>query len=213
MWLFASGLARQSDGSFTGALYRATGPAFNAQPWGSYTPTQDGTMTLRFSSTSAGTLQYTYNGAAVSKTITPFVFVNPAPTCSATTAAAQATASNYQDLWWNPAEPGWGLNLAHQGSIIFATLYTYDANGRAYWLYADDAVRQSDGSFTGTFYQATGPAFNASPWGSYAPVAVGTFTLRFSAGDAGTLTYSVGTTTVTKSISRYVFTSTPTACH
>ena len=25
-----------------------------------------------------------------------------------------------QDLWWNPAESGWGINLAHQDDTVFA---------------------------------------------------------------------------------------------
>ena len=42
--------------------------------------------------------------------------------------------SNYEGLWWNPAESGWGINFAHQGDQIFATWYTYDTAGRAWWL-------------------------------------------------------------------------------
>src|SRR5262249_40359129 len=37
-------------------------------------------------------------------------------------------AANYQGLWWSsPAnsESGWGVNLAHQGDIIFASWFTY----------------------------------------------------------------------------------------
>ncbi|HET7260338.1 MAG TPA: S8 family peptidase, partial [Casimicrobiaceae bacterium] len=45
--------------------------------------------------------------------------------------------ANYQGLWWaSPAgsESGWGLNVAHQGNVIFATWFTYDASGKALWL-------------------------------------------------------------------------------
>jgi hypothetical protein len=80
------------------------------------------------------------------------------------------------------------------------------------WLYASDAVRQADGSFAGSLYRATGPAFNAAPWGAYAPVAVGTFSLRFASGDTGALTYTVGSRTVVKSITRFPVAATATVC-
>ena len=51
---------------------------------------------------------------------------------------ALAAAANYQGLWWNPpAESGWGINFAHQGDIIFATWFTYDAAGKPWWLIAE----------------------------------------------------------------------------
>ena len=37
---------------------------------------------------------------------------------------------NFQGLWWNPDQSGWGINFAHQGDIIFATWFTYDAAGK-----------------------------------------------------------------------------------
>ena len=44
---------------------------------------------------------------------------------------------NYQGLWWNPDESGWGINFAHQGDIIFATWFTYDVAGKPWWLIAE----------------------------------------------------------------------------
>ena len=44
---------------------------------------------------------------------------------------------NYQGLWWAaPAgrESGWGIDLAHQGDVIFASWFTYDASGKGLWL-------------------------------------------------------------------------------
>ncbi|MGE5089613.1 MAG: hypothetical protein ACM3QY_10845, partial [Candidatus Levyibacteriota bacterium] len=48
-----------------------------------------------------------------------------------------SAAANYEGLWWAaPAgsESGWGINFAHQGDVIFATWFTYDATGKAWWL-------------------------------------------------------------------------------
>ena len=44
--------------------------------------------------------------------------------------------ANYQGLWWVPngAENGWGLNFAHHADQVYATWYTYDTSGKAWWL-------------------------------------------------------------------------------
>ena len=210
LWLVASNLARQANGSFGGSLFRTAGPAFNASPWSAVTVTPVGTMTLAFTSGDRGTLQYTFNGTAVSKPIEKQVF-GPIPTCSAV-AGSRAAQTNYQDLWWNPAEPGWGLNVTHQGNTLFATLFTYAPDGRDLWLVASAMTRQSDGRFAGELYRTQGPAFNASPWTAVTVAPVGTMTLGFADGERGTLTYTFSGATVTKPIERQVFAATAPAC-
>lgn len=210
MWLVASGLRRQADNRFTGPLYRTTGPVFDASPWGAIGATTVGTMTLAFESTGRGSVTYTVNGVNVTKAIELQTF-GTRPTCSATS-ASRATATNYQDLWWNPAESGWGLNLTHQGSTIFATLFTYASDNRDMWLVASDVRRQGNGSFSGALYRTTGPAFNASAWALPAATTVGTLSLAFSSGTQGTVTYTVNAVTVTKAIERQVFDARPTMC-
>ena len=52
-------------------------------------------------------------------------------------AARAGAPPNYTGLFWNsPAgsESGWGINFAHQGDVIFATWFTYDLTGKAWWL-------------------------------------------------------------------------------
>jgi hypothetical protein len=123
LWIVGSELVRQGDGAFSGEIHRVTGPAFNASPWTAINATSVGTMTLRFSAPDRGTLSYTFNGTPVSKTIERYVF-GPPPACTSV-AGSRAAQTNYQDMWWNPAESGWGVNLTHQGDILFATLFTY----------------------------------------------------------------------------------------
>ena len=51
--------------------------------------------------------------------------------------AAAGVSTNYTGLFWqSPAgiAPGWGINFAHAGDQIFATWYTYDGSGKAWWL-------------------------------------------------------------------------------
>ncbi len=210
MWLVMSNGAKQPDGSYYGPLYRTTGPAFNASPWGSTATTLAGTMRLAFSSPTSGTLTYIANGVTVTKSISRQVFSTP-PTCTFTTSDRSA-ATNYQDLWWNPAESGWGVNIAHQGDVLFATLFTYDASGKGMWLVMSNGNRIGTGTYSGTLYLTAGPAFNTSPWPGATSTPVGTMTFAFSSGNAGTLTYSVNGVTVTKSIQRQVFSSPTTQC-
>ena len=212
MWLVASRLDLQPDGSFTGPLYRIRGPAFNANPWGAVVPTEVGTMRVTFTDTGHGSVTYTVNGTAVTKQIERQPIAGAPPTCTFTV-ASRNTATNYQDLWWNPAETGWGINIAQQGTIVFATLFTYDATGRDLWLVGSRLERQPNGSFSGPLYRTTGPVFNASPWTGAVPVEVGTMTIAFSNGNTGTLTYNVNGVQVVKTITRQLFGAVPSVCN
>ena len=211
MWLVMPNGAMQSNGTtFTGDLFRTTGPAFNANPFtpiGSANITAVGTMSVTFAGTNSATLTYTFNGAPVTKVIQRQVFGSRAANC-VPGSGSRAAATNYQDLWWIPAESGWGINVTHQDNILFATLFTYDLNGTGMWLVLPDGRLQSDGSYLGDLYRTTGPAFNANPFtpiGASNITLVGTMRLRFNDGENGTLTYTVNTAPVTKQIVRQVF--------
>jgi hypothetical protein len=211
LWLVAT-MNKQTDGTYTGDLYQTTGPVFNASTWTAITPTKVGTMSTSFSGRSQGTLAYSVNGTGVTKAITRQVF-DTEPTCTFTSGSRLA-ATNYQDLWWNPNESGWGINFTQQGSIIFATLFTYGSSGKGMWLVAS-MPKQADGSFSGDLLRTTGPMFNTVPW---SPTAVsstkaGTMRVAFTNGTAGTLTYSVDNANVSKSIQRQVFGTTQSVCN
>ncbi|HEY4998766.1 MAG TPA: hypothetical protein VII36_06470, partial [Usitatibacter sp.] len=210
MWLVMDRGDLQADGSFSGTLRRTTGPAFNASPWTSVAATTVGTMRLAFLNATTGTLTYTVNGVTVTKTITRQPF-STQPVCTFTT-GDRSVATNYQDLWWNPSEPGWGLNVTHHGDIVFATLFTYDASGQGTWFVLSNAIKNSAGTYSGSLYATTGPAFNASPWTATTATSVGTMTLAFTSGNAATLTYSVNGVQVTKSIQREAFASPMSQC-
>ncbi len=219
MWLVMSDGALQSNGvSFTGNLYRTTGPPFNANPFTPITAanlTQVGTMGVSFQDANSGTLQYTVNGTTITKGIQRQVFGSRAAACFPTT-ASRTSSTNYQDLWFNPNESGWGINITHQDDTLFATLFTYDAAGNGLWLVMSAGTKQPDGSYSGTLYRTTGPSFDANPFtpiGAANVAAVGTMRLAFSDGNTGTLTYTYNGATVTKSITRQVFSSPVSACN
>ena len=204
VWLVMSDGRLQGDGSFQGTLYRTTGPAFNTVPWpaAGAQSTAVGTMRVVFDVVTTR-LTYTFEGATVAKNIVPQRFGGALPTCE-WSAFDRAFNENYQDLWWNPAENGWGVNIAHQGDLLFATLFTYDASGQPVWYVMSRGDKSGTG-FSGTLYRTTGPAFNASPWTAATATAVGTMSFSFEHGNRGTMTYTVNGVTVTKQIQRQVF--------
>ena len=117
--------------------------------------------------------------------------------------------TNYQDLWWNPSESGWGINLTHQSDIIFATLFTYDAAGKGMWLILSRGDRiVGTQNFAGAIYRTTGPNFDAVPFtpiGPANPPQVGNMRLEFADGNTAKLIYDVNGASVTKNIQRQTF--------
>jgi len=220
MWLFMSNGARQGTAdTFSGALYRSVGPPFNANPFTAIGPgntTNVGTMTIAFATPNTGTLTYSVNGATVVKQISKQVFGSRAASCQETI-ADRTPLTNYTDLWWAGAqESGWGLNITHQDDTLFATLFTYDANGKGMWPYMSAGAKQADGSYLGALFLGThASAFNAQPFVPITPANfrnAGTMRLQFTSGTAGLLTYTLDGVTVVKKITRQVFSSPTPAC-
>lgn len=119
--------------------------------------------------------------------------------------AANLFSTDASDMWWNPAESGWGVNIVQEGNVIFATLYVYAADGSAHWFVAPDmeAPGGSPLTFSGDLYETTGPTFTAS----FNPSAVtrrvvGTATFTYSATNSAAFTYSVDGKSVSKNIQR-----------
>jgi hypothetical protein len=219
-WLSLTG-TETSPGTFSGALYQTAGPAFDAVPFdpAAVTATQVGTATLTFSGGNDGTFAYTVNGTSQSKAITRQVF-GPVPGCAWGGQANLAMSTNVSGLWWAaPAgsESGWGINFAQQGDIVFATWFTYDLTGKAWWL-SMTANETAKGTFSGALYQTNGPAFDAVPFSPAAVTAtqVGTATLTFADGNDGTFAYTVnagsGPVSQTKAITQQVFRPPGTVC-
>jgi serine protease len=215
-WLTMTANATTSN-IYSGTLYQTHGPAFSAIPFSpaAVTVSAVGTGTLTFSDNDNGSFHYTVNGTEQTKPITRQVF-GPLPSCSFGSATPLAQATNFQDLWWAApagAESGWGVNFTQQGDTIFATWFTYDADGSPLWLSAT-VDKSSPGVFTGTLYRTTGPAFNALPFSPSQVVAtpVGTLTLSFASGNSATFAYVVNGVSQTKSITRQVFRAPGTLC-
>jgi len=211
MWLVAPRLdGIPGENYFTGTLYRTTGPPFNQVPWSEFSATVVGSMSIQFYTSALAMVSYTFDGTTMSKTIVRQVF-GAVPEC-VKEESSRANVANYQDLWWNPAESGWGINMVQQGTIIFATLFTYAPSGRDLWVVGPELNRQLDGTYEGALYTTSGTTFDASPWIPVSVAEVGTMNLRFTAGNRATLTYTLNGVQVTKSIERQVFAAAAPAC-
>ncbi len=221
IWLVMSELRRVSEDFFVGDIYQTTGVPFNLINGQAAVNqvTKVGEAVLAFfgvginlnpglASLDSALFYYEVGSTAGFKPIGRQIFASPT-VCSFTT-ASRSGLQNYQDLWWNPAESGWGINLTHQGDTIFATWFTYGANGQGVWLVASDMRRTAPGTYNGRLYLTTGTPFDRiNGTQSVATVTdVGQLTLTFANGESGRLDYQVGDVTGSKQIQRQVF-STP----
>jgi hypothetical protein len=216
-WLSMTAPLVSGGNVYAGTINATRGPPFNAVPFDPVLVVASavGTGELAFSDADNGTFAYTVNGVTQVKPITREVF-GPVPTCRFGVQADLATATNYQDLWWNaPAgsESGWGLNITHQGNILFLTWFTYDLDGSPLWLSAT-AQQTGAATYSGTLSRTRGPAFNATPWspGNVTATPVGTATLTFANGNQATFAYTVNGVSQSKQITREVFRTPGTVC-
>jgi len=98
--------------------------------------------------------------------------------------ATGARAGAFTDLWYDPQQPGWGLNVVQQGEVAFVTLFAYDVDGRPVWYFASDARVTAYGNgglplFNGALYRARG-SWHGGPFdpAAFQPVRVGTIDLE-----------------------------------
>jgi hypothetical protein len=215
LWLVMPNAAKTAANTYTGTLYRTTGPPFSGT-WNTnlVNPQSAGTATFTFTDGNTGSFAYTVNGFSQTKSIVREALYDgqPMPVCS----EGATPGSNYQGLWWNPNESGWGVNLTHQADTLFATWFTYDANGKGLWLVMSNGAKTAPGSYTGALFRTTGSAFNV-PFNkdSLTVTQVGTATFTFSDPSNGTFAYSVNGTSQSKPFTRELFGggASPTACN
>ena len=113
-----------------------------------------------------------------------------------------AIAVDWTDLLWNPLESGWGVNFVQAGNFIFATFFIYGEALQPTW-YTGQMNIDNNGIWSGPLYLTAG-SYYGGPWvpGQRATAQVGTVTFTPNSATGGTLTYNVGTVTVTKQVTR-----------
>jgi hypothetical protein len=211
-------------GTYTGSVYVTRGPPFGAALFepGSVAATKVGSAMLTFPDSDHATFTYELDLGAPSKSIVSGSKnlvrqqFGPLPTCTWGEEPNLARATNYQDLWWAlPAgsESGWGINFTHQGDTIFATWFTYNTDGRPWWL-SFTAKRTAPLTYTGDIYATSGPPLGTVPFDStrVATTKVGTATLVFTNGNNASFGYSVGEVFEVKALTRQIFAAPGTVC-
>ncbi len=214
---------KTADRMYAGPVASFTGPPFSSVPFpaNANVKTEVGSATITFAADGrSASFAYTVNGIAQTKTIIPQEFAQPVPSCAWGGQADLTLATNYQGLWWvaDGQEAGWGINFTHQGNIIFATWFTYDAGGNAWWLVVVATETATPKVYTGALKTATGPPFNAQPFNPDAVIraTIGNATITVVDGNHANLTYAVlidgVLTQQSKNLTRQVFAAPGTVC-
>jgi hypothetical protein len=122
---------------------------------------------------------------------------------------ANSFTPDVSDLWWNPAESGWGLNLIQQANVLFGTFFVYGSDGRARWYVASNLASSGPSgdrsqTFRGDLYESTGPLVLSTPFdpASVARRRVGDATVQYTAPNSINLTYTVDGSSTTKALQR-----------
>jgi len=111
---------------------------------------------------------------------------------------------NGSDMWFDPAESGWGLNIFHQGDTLFAALFVYGPDSQPRW-YVASSLTGGPPIYSGPLYEATGPAFSGPFNPSNVAVRqVGTMTVNLGS-DVSSLDYTVDGVHVTKQVRPFTF--------
>jgi hypothetical protein len=117
-------------------------------------------------------------------------------------AAGRAAAVDYTDIWFNPAEAGWGVNVVQSDAFLFVTFFIYGADGKPTWFTGQVTTQDAGNTFNGTLYSTIG-TYYISPWTGFSGGPAGTVSFQPSGPYTAKLVYTVnGVGTVTKFIQR-----------
>lgn len=122
-------------------------------------------------------------------------------------AAATPVNVDATDIWYDPNESGWGMQLVNTDKFVFATLFIYGADGKPTWV-TGELQKGETKVWTGPLY-ATSGTYYGSKWNP-AELKVreaGSMTFDMPCCDDGTLVYTIDGVKVTKSVRRQTLTN------
>ena len=157
-----------------------------------------GTGSLSFPTLDDARFDYQIRGLAGGKNISRYVFAKRNP----------EVAPTHSGMWWGGAgQEGWGVSIQEQGPSLFATWYTYGADGAPVWFYMSGGSWTNATTFTGDLNRTTGTSWLGTQYSSSSTrnFRVGTMTLNFSNRDNATMTTTVDGLTQTRPITRFGF--------
>jgi len=184
--------------TFTGDVYMTRGTPYTQATFDSsqLTATKVGTATFDFAPANqpagSATFSYSVNGVTKSSHIERQSFGNAAP----------QWGSDFTDLWFNPAESGWGVSLAQHGNNVFGVWYAYDTDGQPLWFVLPGVQFTSSTAFNGKLYTTTGPYYGNATFDPNAvkPSEAGSATFNMNLGAAATGQCDSGAATFTPSV-------------
>jgi hypothetical protein len=146
------------------------------------------------------TIRYKENNAVVTSTILA---------AAGATSNSLATAFNFSDAWYVPAESGWGILTAHHtdtGGQMVATFYMYDSVGNTKW-YILSGGTWSGSVFSGDVYDATGYPGGFATLSTFKPAntkltKVGTAAFDFKSRGNAVFNYTINGVAGSKAIER-----------
>ncbi|MEM7708202.1 MAG: hypothetical protein AAF358_21795 [Pseudomonadota bacterium] len=134
--IWYQGVGTLEERSFTADLL-----SYRRDADGTVTGTSVGTMTFDFSDPTHAEFSWTVDGRPGRESFERFVFSN------------DRTLRQFTGLWFDPAEPGYGLTIDTLGDVRVVVAYFYDANNEPRWTIgqaSNDLVGDTDMlSFTG----------------------------------------------------------------
>jgi hypothetical protein len=202
-WFFVSGgTFTENRRFFTGTLYQATGPGYDAA---TFNPelvgaTPVGSVSIDFAppGVAPGRALFTFTVGGITRTrqIERQPFGNAMPNWG----------TDYTDIWWYPAESGWGLTLAQHGNNVFGVLFTYDTDGQPLFVVLSGVTFDGPNSFSGPLYTTTGPYFGNATFDSTQVQVrpVGSASISFS-GRSGTFRSTINGVTRTRPLAQQPF--------
>jgi hypothetical protein len=112
-------------------------------------------------------------------------------------------------IWYDPAQPGWGMSITQQGDTLFVVLFLYDQGHEPTWLVASNVIDTGQTvnflvgeAFAGNLFRTTGPFFETPS--DATPLAItpaGNIQLAYIGGTSNiSLMYRVDGVTVTKTV-------------
>jgi hypothetical protein len=200
-WYVASSCAMPAgvtgtSGTCNGDLFEVSGPAFFGVPFdpSRKVPVKAGSLQVRFTDADNASMSYTVAGQSRTVGITRQSISSTAP-----------VAVNFTDLWYNPAEDGWGMAVTQQYDKMFLAWFVYDDSGKPMW-YVGPSCTVTGNSCSGQLYSTTGPPFGPTfnP-ASVLPAAVGTVKVDFTGPNDAIVTYTVNGVSGVKTIQRQTF--------
>ncbi len=161
-WMYVPGGTFSNDKrNFTGDIYQTTGPSYRTA-YGSRPITNVKVGTARFDFAPAGfapgiaMFNYTVGDVTGGRQIERFGFGNAAPNWG----------NDFTEVWWDPAESGWGITLAQHGSTIFGVWYTYGDDGLPLFVVLPSGTLTATDTIRGDLITTTGPWFGNATFDS-----------------------------------------------